>query len=142
MKTPDLEAIKEIIVSVAETEVMPRFNNLSVSEIGTKNSPEDLVTVADTETEKKLTLLLKASLPGSQVVGEEATFRDPSLWTVCMAMTRYGIIDPIDGRRILLMADGNRRLWWLWCPKAKTIADEFTILSAGHGHGEKAAGHG
>lgn len=52
MKTPDLEAIKEIIVSVAETEVMPRFNNLSVSEIGTKNSPEDLVTVADTETEK------------------------------------------------------------------------------------------
>ena len=63
MKTPDLNLVSDIIVAVSEAEVMPRFNHLSVSDVGTKESPEDLVTVADTETEKKLTVRLQELLP-------------------------------------------------------------------------------
>lgn len=133
MKTPDLEAIKEIIVSVAETEVIPRFNNLSVSEIGTKNSPEDLVTVADTETEKKLTLLLKASLPGSQVVGEEATFRDPSVMDCLHGDDPVWIIDPIDGTTnfaygrpeigvvVALVSKGETIAGWIYHPVKRAM---------------------
>ena len=55
MKNPNLDEIADIIANVAETEVMPRFRNLSVSDIATKTSADDLVTTADTETEKVLT---------------------------------------------------------------------------------------
>ena len=51
MKNPNLDEIADIIANVAETEVMPRFRNLSVSDIATKTSADDLVTTADTETE-------------------------------------------------------------------------------------------
>ena len=69
MKIPDLNLVSDIITAVSETEIMPRFNHLSVSDVGTKESPEDLVTVADTETEKKLTLRMKELLPSSAHVG-------------------------------------------------------------------------
>lgn len=97
MKTPDLNQVSDIIVAVAESEVMPRFTHLSVSDVGTKDSPEDLVTVADTETEKKLTERLKDLLPHSAVVGEESAFRDPSVLDALNGEDPVWIIDPIDG---------------------------------------------
>ena len=79
MHCPDLRKVAEIITVISQEEVLPRFKHLSVSDIDTKNSSEDFVTTADTETEKRLTNELTALLPGSLVVGEEAAFKDPAV---------------------------------------------------------------
>lgn len=133
MKIPDLHKVEDIIISVAETEVLPRFNNLSVSEIGTKDSPEDLVTIADTETEKKLTFFLQSLLPGSYVVGEEATFRDPSILDYLSREYPVWVIDPIDGTSnfaygrpemgtvVALVYKGETIAGWLYHPVKKMM---------------------
>ena len=133
MKIPDLNLVSDIIIAVSETEIMPRFNHLSVSDVGTKESPEDLVTVADTETEKKLTLRLKELLPSSAVVGEEAAFRDPSVLEALKEDAPVWIIDPIDGTSnfaygrpeigvvVALVVKGETVAGWLYHPVKKIM---------------------
>lgn len=133
MKTPDLNLVSDIIVAVSEAEVMPRFNHLSVSDVGTKESPEDLVTVADTETEKKLTARLQELLPSSAVVGEEAAFRDPSVLDALNGDAPVWIIDPIDGTSnfaygrpeigvvVALVYKGEAVAGWLYHPVKKIM---------------------
>lgn len=97
MKLPDFQKVENIIRMVAETEVMPRFNRLEVSDISTKNSPGDLVTIADVEAEKKLSQLLPETLPDAVVIGEEAVFADESLYERLNEDSPVFIVDPIDG---------------------------------------------
>ncbi|MHA1152955.1 MAG: inositol monophosphatase family protein, partial [Alphaproteobacteria bacterium] len=86
-----------ILREVAAEEVMPRFRDLAEHEIRAKDSGE-LVTVADVAAERQITRRLRDLLPGSQVVGEEATAEDPGLLDKFAQEDDWiWVIDPIDG---------------------------------------------
>ncbi|MEB3415203.1 inositol monophosphatase family protein [Alteriqipengyuania sp. WL0013] len=78
----------------AERAILPRFRNLSDEDIVEK-AADDLVTVADRETEEFLTEALRKLQPGVPVVGEEAVHADPSL--IGKLSGPCWIVDPIDG---------------------------------------------
>ena len=67
----DSDKVRRLIVEVAESEVMPRFEKLESGDV-TEKGPGDLVTVADVASEQRLTPALRELLPGSLAVGEEA----------------------------------------------------------------------
>lgn len=92
----DVEKVAAILRHVAETEVMPRFNNLQSGEVREKN-PGDFVTIADEASEKRLAALLTEYLPGSDVVGEEAVSKDEKVLEKLKSGKPVWIIDPIDG---------------------------------------------
>lgn len=133
MRSPDIQKVADIIVNVSETEVLPRFNHLSVSDVDTKNSSEDLVTTADVETEKKLTAALTELLPGSLVVGEEAAFADPGVLDYLKEDKPVWVIDPIDGTMnfaygrseigvvVALVYKGETVAGWLYNPVYKRM---------------------
>lgn len=86
----------DAVRAAAQAEIMPRFRNLSASNIETKSAPDDLVTVADRAAEQTITDAVHRILPEASVVGEEAAAEDPTI------LGRIGsglcvIIDPIDG---------------------------------------------
>lgn len=75
--------------------IMPRYQSLSTGEIANK-AADDVVTVADHESEAILAEALARILPEAQIVGEEAAEDDPAI------MARLGgglcwIVDPLDG---------------------------------------------
>ncbi|MBR1944990.1 MAG: inositol monophosphatase, partial [Alphaproteobacteria bacterium] len=133
MRSPDLDKVAGIIKTVSEQEVIPRFNHLSVSDVDTKNSSEDFVTTADTETEKRLTAELTALLPESLVVGEEAAFKNPSVLDYLKEDRPVWVIDPIDGTMnfaygrseigvvVALVYKGETVAGWLYNPVFKRM---------------------
>lgn len=133
MHCPDLRKVAEIITVISQEEVLPRFKHLSVSDIDTKNSSEDFVTTADTETEKRLTNELTALLPGSLVVGEEAAFKDPAVLDYLKEDKPVWVIDPIDGTMnfaygrseigvvVALVYQGETIAGWLFNPVYKIM---------------------
>lgn len=141
IKMPDLDKVADLIRFVAETEVMPRFNTLSVSEISTKNSPGDLVTVADVSAEQKLTELLPSLAENSVVIGEEAVFKDETLYDRLKEDKPVFIVDPIDGTTnftdgkpeiavvVAFVHKGETLAGWLYNPVKKIML-----------YGEKGAG--
>lgn len=92
-----LDAVTTILDRVAEAEVMPRWRNLSATEVAEKAGPDDLVTIADKAAEQALAGALEALLPGSRVVGEEAVAADPALRRQFGEPGPLWVIDPIDG---------------------------------------------
>lgn len=92
----DVNKVADIIREVSRTEVMPRFQNLASGEIREKN-PGDFVTVADEASEKALSAALRAYLPGSEVVGEEAVSKDAKELDKLHSDKPIWVIDPIDG---------------------------------------------
>ena len=95
--TVDIEAVSAILREVAAEEVMPRFRALAEHEIKAKKGGE-VVTVADVAAEREITRRLRDLLPGSQVVGEEATAEDPGLLDKFTQVDDWiWVIDPIDG---------------------------------------------
>lgn len=93
---PDQNDVSTLIRAVAETEILPRFNRLSKSDISEK-APGDLVTIADTEAEKALSRGLTELLPDSIAIGEEGVAADPSSMNAIAGDTPVWIIDPVDG---------------------------------------------
>lgn len=92
-----ISAVAEIVREVALTEILPRFGTLKVHEIRTKTHPGDLVTDADIQAELHLSRLLTALLPGSVVVGEEATHHDRAVLDRLSEDAPVWVIDPVDG---------------------------------------------
>ncbi|HZV08706.1 MAG TPA: inositol monophosphatase family protein, partial [Novosphingobium sp.] len=79
----------------ARRAITPRYQHLGAGEIIEK-AADDLVTVADRESEAILAEGLARILPEAAIVGEEAAFADPAI------LGRLGedlcwIIDPLDG---------------------------------------------
>ncbi|GAB6053615.1 inositol monophosphatase family protein [Magnetospira thiophila] len=95
--SPDPAKVLQIINQVAAQEVRPRFQNLSKLDIWSKSGPQDLCTTADLASEKALSAHLTALLPGSGVVGEEATSKDPDLLTQLREDRPVWVLDPVDG---------------------------------------------
>ena len=89
------EPVVALMRQVARDVVMPRFRNLAADEIAEK-AADDFVTIADKESELRLSEGLSAILPEAGIIGEEACATDPAI------LDRAGeglnwIIDPIDG---------------------------------------------
>jgi fructose-1,6-bisphosphatase/inositol monophosphatase family enzyme len=93
--SPFHAAVDGLMRKIGRDVVMARFRKLAAADIEEK-ATDDYVTVADKESEARLTEGLLAILPGSHVIGEEAVAADPSL----LGHLREGqawIVDPIDG---------------------------------------------
>ena len=94
----DIDKISDVLVDVAATYILPRYNALTSGQIDTKSGPNDLVTVADTEAEAALARIMPDLYPGSVVIGEESI----SSGTATLAPLREAdrmvwVVDPVDG---------------------------------------------
>lgn len=94
----DIAKIDSLIRDIGKTEVMPRFRKLAEGDVEMKGI-NDPVTIADKETERRLTEELTRYLPGSVVVGEETFAKDKSIMSRLDGGDPVWIIDPIDGTR-------------------------------------------
>ena len=92
----DREAVAALIRQVAAVEILPRFRNLKEGDMRQK-SPGDFVTIADESAELALTPGLLRILPGSVVVGEEATAKNPAVLNALAGAAPVWVVDPIDG---------------------------------------------
>jgi len=118
--------VQTLIRDVAGRIVMPRFRQLDAAHIEEK-APDELVTIADRESEEALSEALLRILPGSRVVGEEAVSADPGLIENIDKGVVW-IVDPIDGTAnfaagetpfgimVALAADGVTEAAWLYDP--------------------------
>jgi fructose-1,6-bisphosphatase/inositol monophosphatase family enzyme len=95
-KIPEPATVAKLLREIALVEVLPRFRQLKSHEIREK-SPGDFVTVADEAMEAALAPKLAALLPGSLLVGEEDTARDPSVMRRLASDQPVWVIDPVDG---------------------------------------------
>jgi fructose-1,6-bisphosphatase/inositol monophosphatase family enzyme len=87
--------VEAIMRQAAATAIVPHYRSLAASEIINK-AADDVVTVADHESEAILSGLLVDLLPQARIVGEEGAFADPSIFE----RLRDGlcwIVDPLDG---------------------------------------------
>ena len=96
MRPVDPEKVVAAIEAIAAEEITPRFRNLAKHEI-TEKGRGDFVTLADHETERRLTAFLRDLLPGSLVVGEEAAHADPDVIARLQQDDPVWVIDPLDG---------------------------------------------
>jgi len=88
-------AVQAIMVDAANRAILPRYQSLATHEVSEK-AKDDVVTIADSESEVILSEALSRLLPEATIVGEEAAFADPAV------LDRLGdalcwIIDPLDG---------------------------------------------
>ena len=125
------DQVAALMREVAEKAILPRYQSLASSEIIEK-AHDDLVTVADRESEVMLAEGLARILPDAAIVGEEAAHADSAV------MDRRGadlcwIIDPLDGTNnfargkapfgiiIALAAGGETQAGWLWDPLGQRL---------------------
>jgi len=88
-------SVHALMREAAERAILPRYRSLAAHEVSEK-AADDLVTVADHESEDILAAGLARLIPGAAIVGEEAAHADPSLLdrlddSLCW------IVDPLDG---------------------------------------------
>lgn len=131
-------AMRELLVRVSREVILPRYRNLTASEIADKGKNE-LVTIADREAEAILAEGVERLEPGLAIVGEEACEADPSLYDGLSR--RCWIIDPIDGTGnfasgnppfgiLIALADGGvTQAGWIYDP----LQDRFCHARLGEG---------
>jgi fructose-1,6-bisphosphatase/inositol monophosphatase family enzyme len=131
--------VQALMRDVAARIVMPRFRQLDAAQIEEK-APDELVTIADRESEEALAEGLRSLLPDSRVIGEEACSADPSVLDNIGAGTAW-IVDPIDGTAnfaagetpfgimVALVVDGVTEAAWLFDP----VADRLCSAARGKG---------
>src|SRR5579862_1684656 len=95
----DLHQVGAALAVAARTEIMPRFGKLRANEIRQKSSAIDVVTDADEAAERAICEALGAAFPGAPVVGEEGSYRDPTLLQQLSTAELAFIVDPIDGTK-------------------------------------------
>jgi fructose-1,6-bisphosphatase/inositol monophosphatase family enzyme len=99
-----LDEVGELMRSVAQAVIVPRFRALSAGDIEEK-APGELVTVADREAEQQLSEALCKLLPGSRVVGEERVASEPALLKGLDQGTVW-LLDPLDGTSNFIAGTG------------------------------------
>lgn len=93
----DALRLAEILRDAAQTEILPRFRNLSAGEIRTKTSHLDLVTDADEAAERAIEADLLQAFPNALVIGEEGVSRNPAILDGLGDADLAFILDPVDG---------------------------------------------
>ena len=132
-----IDAVREI----AAEEILPRFRALDPGDIATKSRPDDLVTIADREAERRLTEAVAGILPGTVIVGEEAVADNPGLRDAIADAETCLIVDPVDGTWnfahglatfgvILSLAERGKTTWGLIYDP---IGDDWAVARAGNG---------
>ncbi len=128
-----MEKVATLLRQAAAEIILPRHRKLGDSDI-TEKGPGDLVTIADTETEKWLTAELANLLPGSSVVGEEAAYADKRVFDRLADENPVWVIDPVDGTHnftkgsdifaviVALVISGETVAGWIYEPIGETIA--------------------
>lgn len=136
----DLIKVADLIRDVAAVEILPRFRNLKEGDTRQK-SPGDLVTIADESAELALTPRLLSLLPGSVVVGEEATAKDATIMLALANEAPVWVVDPIDGTgnfaagregfvsMLALIQADDILASWIYHP----VSGELTIAEKGEG---------
>jgi fructose-1,6-bisphosphatase/inositol monophosphatase family enzyme len=116
------DLIKEVSASVIET----RFVALTEADVREK-SPGELVTDADEEGERQLTVGLETLWPGVPVVGEESCAADPTLLDALGEEWAW-LVDPVDGTAnfiagspewavmVALQYRSETVMSWIWQP--------------------------
>lgn len=97
MRTFDIETLFPLLREAAQSHILPHFLVLEQNGISQKANADDLVTLADVNTENALTQLLRERYPQALVVGEESVYREPALLDRVANAELAFIIDPIDG---------------------------------------------
>ncbi len=131
-------AMEDLLRTVTEKAIMPRFRNLAEGEIEDKGG-NDPVTVADRDSEHMLREGLEKIIPGLAFVGEEQVHVDPSaldgLTGDCW------IVDPIDGTRnfaagkppfgilIAMASGGEAHTGWIY----DCLSGRFCVAHSGKG---------
>jgi len=134
MNAPDsgalIQGVNAAMREVAETYILPRYQKLAADDVRSKTHPGDLVTIADEESERALTEMLAALLPGSLVIGEEAAAADIAVLDHLTKNEPIWIIDPIDGTAnfvsgkaqfavmVALVRNGETVMGWIHDPVA------------------------
>jgi len=95
MRAALLDEVGEVMRAVASEVIVPRFGALEHEDVEEK-APGELVTVADREAEQLLSEALLELLPGSRVVGEEQTAKQPGLLKL-LEQGDVWLVDPLDG---------------------------------------------
>jgi fructose-1,6-bisphosphatase/inositol monophosphatase family enzyme len=122
MDLVDPKRVAAVIREVAEQAVLPRFRNLAAGDIKEKTGPADLVTIADTESERLLTAALTRLLPGSTVVGEEAVAADAGVMKRLEADAPVWILDPVDGTAMFAKGDTGFSMIVALVVQGRTVA--------------------
>ena len=92
------KAVLLALKQASEAIILPRYKRLSDTDISTKTTATDFVTVADLEAEAEITSKLLKMLPGSRCIGEESVAEGRC--DVTASDTDYTwVVDPIDGTR-------------------------------------------
>jgi len=89
------EAVYAVMHEAATRAIVPRYQHLAASDIIEK-AADDLVTIADKESEAILAEGLARILPEAAIVGEEAAHADPAILSR-LSSDLCWIIDPLDG---------------------------------------------
>jgi fructose-1,6-bisphosphatase/inositol monophosphatase family enzyme len=131
MTTPDLNAaftaqVEAIMRRASDAAILPHYRKLASAEIVNK-AQDDVVTVADHESEEILSAALTGLLPEAALVGEEAAFVDPAIFARLKSGLCW-IVDPLDGTNnfasgkppcgvLVALADGGETIggWILDC---------------------------
>lgn len=125
--TPAFTArVEAAMRQASRTAIVPRYQSLAAADIVNK-AADDVVTVADQESEAILGGLLADLLPEAAIVGEEAAFADPAIFERLRDDLCW-IVDPLDGTNnfaagkppfgvLVALADGGETIggWILDC---------------------------
>lgn len=122
MAVVDMDRIADLLVEVAEVEILPLWRNLDAAAIRAKTGPNDLVTVADEAAERVLHARLVDLLPGSDVVGEEGVAEDPRRMRLLAAETPVWIVDPVDGTNNFAEGDEKFAVMVALAQRDRTLA--------------------
>lgn len=138
----DSGKVADLLKECAEKYILPRYNTLSPDQIHTKSHKDDLVTIADIETEQALEMILPRMFPGCLVIGEEGVSSGKtSLDTLKNVSQPIFVVDPVDGTHnfrhgkrefalmMALVVGGETRMGWI-----------YDILGDCHAIAEKGAG--
>jgi len=104
------EAVHGVMQDAATRAILPRYQHLAASEIIEK-AADDLVTIADKESEIILAEGLAKILPEAAIVGEEAAHADPSILSR-LSNDLCWIIDPV----VALAHGGETIGGWIYAP--------------------------
>jgi len=77
--------------------ILPRFRWLATLEVACKTSHDDLVTIADRQSEEIIGEAVKAYWPEAAILGEEAVSEGKVSREIIATADRCVVIDPIDG---------------------------------------------
>ena len=124
----ETEDVLTLLKEVAEEVITPRFRALAAHDIAEKN-PGDLVTIADRESEERITAGLLQAYPDALVLGEEATAGDPGLLEQFRSADHAFTVDPVDGTKNFVNGSPDHAVMvaevrggevvrsWIWQPQ-------------------------